>query len=250
MPTKKEVLAKLPPFNGEKILVTSLQSTKDIEREISNAHHKYTEDYDEIYPLFDTGDIYDTCRGLWQFCKYNLRYKAESGSSQSVRSPTAIVNGVNDVDCKHYSLFIGGVLDAIKENEGDDWDWCYRFASYNSDHGIEHVFIVVKNGNKEIWIDPVLSSFDERKKPTYFKDEQMSIYSISGVNNFFDGEIEVGNKKAESEFLIAVNLNLFSLRDLLLNNPAVTNGPVRQWFYNNGFDFNQLQRVLASKNNG
>lgn len=250
MPTRKEVLSKLPPFKGERILVTSLQSTKDIEREISAAHHKYTEEYDEIYPLFDTGDIYSTCRGLWEFCKYNLRYKAESGSSQTVRSPTAIVNGVNDVDCKHYSLFIGGVLDAIKENEGDAWSWCYRFASYNSDKGIEHVFIVVTDGNNEIWIDPVLSSFDERKKPTYFKDKQMSIYSIAGVNSLTDKTIEVGTEKAQSEFLIAVNLNLFSLRDLLLANPAVTNGPVRAWFSNNGFDFSQLERVLKSNHNG
>jgi len=59
--------------------------------------------------------------------------------------------------------------------EGYYFPFAYRFASYNAfSKMFGHVFIVVyPNTKHEIWIDPVLESFDDRTKtPYYYKDLQ------------------------------------------------------------------------------
>lgn len=245
MVSKQKVLSALPPFKNEYRLVTWRQDTKRLTKEIVSAHEQYETDYDLIYPLFDTGNIYNTCRGLWDFCKYNLTYTVEGEEEQSVKSPAAILTSGQKTDCKHYSLFIGGVLGAIKANENDPWDWCYRFAAYDSSKEIEHVFVVVKLGNTEIWVDPVLTGFNQKKVPTYFIDKQpanMALYSISGI--------EQGNGKTviaenpEYAFLIMVNSNVLSLKTLLNDNLEITDGTFRKWYVNQGFDFEHLKLVL------
>jgi hypothetical protein len=46
-----------------------------------------------------------------------------------------------------------------------------------------HVFVVAFPGtNREIWIDPVLSSFNEKKKYYFKTDRKMALVGISGVN--------------------------------------------------------------------
>lgn len=252
MVSKKEVLALLPPFKNEKKLVTWRQSTNALVNEIVKTHEKYETDYDLIYQLFDTGDIYDTCAGLWNFCKYNLKYTIEGEDEQTVKSPTAILQSGEKIDCKHYSLFIAGVLDAIKQNMGDGWDWCYRFASYNGTKHIEHVFVVVFDPvtKKEIWIDPVLSGFNQHKQPSYYIDKYMALYSISGITDLLDSDAvtaTVSKQNAFSNFLVLVNLNAMGYKTLLLNNPDITYGALRKYFIDNNFDFNQLLLILNSK---
>lgn len=173
--SKNKVLGYLPVFKNDIQLVTWKQSTSRIADEIIKTHDRYEAQYDEVYHFFDTGDLYTTCEELWNFCKYNLKYTIEGEEEQSVKSPAAILTAGQKVDCKHYSLFIAGVLDAMKYNEGDDWDVYYRFAGY-SGKSIEHVFVVVKDSDREIWIDPVLSSFNQRKQPVYYKDYKASVY--------------------------------------------------------------------------
>lgn len=245
MVSRQKVLSILPPFKNEYRLVTWRQNTKRLTKEIVKAHEDYETDYDLIYPLFDTGDIYQTCRGLWDFCKYNLTYTIESEDEQSVKSPASILTPGQKTDCKHYSLFIGGVIGAIKANESEPWDWCYRFAAYDSSKEIEHVFVVVKTGDNEIWIDPVLTGFNQKKRPTYFIDKQptnMALYSISGVDQGNGKVVTVDNP--EYAFLLMVNDNNFSLKTLLNDNPDVTNGTFRDWYVRQGFDFDHLKLVL------
>lgn len=252
MVSKSDVLTALPPFRNEFKLVTWRQSTNRLIKEILKAHETYISDYDKIYKMFDRIDINQTAGGLWDFCKYDLRYTAESDTEQTVRSPAAILQPNAQIDCKHYSLFIGGVLDAIKQNENDNWNWCYRFASYDSSKTIEHVFIVVKNKNKEIWVDPVLSSFNQHKQPSYYIDETpMPIYSISGVPGSGDSSasekmVTVGSKRAEIDFLVMVNKNVLSLKTLLNGNPEITYGSFKRWYEGKGFDFNQLKLILKA----
>lgn len=246
--SKSEVVKRLPAFKNEVRLVTWQQSTNRIVTEILNTHKEYCRQYDEVYYLFDKGDIYSTCKGIWNFCKDNLPYTIETEDEQSVKSPAAIMAAGQKIDCKHYSLFIGGVLDAMRYNEGDKWDWTYRFASYNRDKQIGHVFVVVQDGNKEIWIDPVLKSFDEHKKPTYYMDKKISgLYSISGTNAQTKATVTVTKRMAEQDFLKLVNMNCFGLKDIMNDNPDVTNGPVKQYFADQGFDFNQLGLILKAK---
>lgn len=246
-PTKNEVLKNLPVFKNEIKLVTWQQSTKRIATEILHTHELYQADYDNVYQLFDTGDIYTTCEGLWNFCKYNLKYTIEGEEEQSVKSPAAILTPGQKIDCKHYALFIGGILDAMRYNEGDCWDLFYRFASYSDSKQIEHVFVVVKDGNKEIWVDPVLTSFNQRKKPTYYMDRQIgALYSISGIGNDKPVTINVDKQMAMNDFLKLVNLNCFSLKTMLKDNMDITNGPVKDYFMQHGFDFNRLLRMIQA----
>jgi hypothetical protein len=248
MVSKAKVLALLPAFRNEVRLVTWKQSSKRILNEIVKAHEAYEGDYDKIYSLFDTGDIYVTSAGLFNFCKYNMPYTVEGEDEQSVKSPSAILTSGQKTDCKHYSLFIGGVIGAIKYNEGDTWDWCYRFASYNSTKEIEHVFVVVKDGNREIWIDPVLTSFNQKKQPTYFIDKQpenMALYSISGIGDINDtGTITVDKDNAEVSFLVMLNMNCFGLKTLFKDNPLITQGSFRAWYNGQGFDYDHFLRIL------
>ncbi len=244
MVSKSVVLSLLPVFQNKKELVSWRQSTNALMKKIIETHEEYESEYDLIYPLFDTGDIYSTCRSLWDFCKYELKYTAESEADQTVKSPAGILQPNEKIDCKHYSLFIGGVIGAIKDNEAEPWDWCYRFACYDGTKTVEHVFVVVKLPGQEIWIDPVLSSFDYHKKPSYFVDKKpMAVYKISGVSEPVKSAT-VGKRRAESDFLVLLNLNALSLKTLLQNNPAILNGSFKDWYITNGFDFDHLKVIL------
>lgn len=252
MVSKQKVLQALPSFKNDVRLVTWRQNTNRLVKEIVNAHEEYETHYDRIYQLFDLGEIYATAAGLFNFCKYNLQYVVESEDDQSVKSPAAIlVTGGND--CKHYSLFIGGVIGAIAFNENEPWTWCYRFASYNSAKDIEHVFVVVKKGGTEIWIDPVLSSFNQKKQPTYFIDKTPvnvaaghisgigALYSISGMSG---NKVTVDSDNANFAFLVMLNKNALGIKSLLVNNPDITNGAFKNWYILQGFDFNHFLRIL------
>src|SRR5882724_10990897 len=220
----KTIKDALPPFRNEKVLIKERQGTNDIINEILKTHNLYEADYDQIYGYFDTGDIYSTCRNIWEFLKYNLTYNAESDGEQSVKSPSAILHDGEKIDCKHYSLFSGGVLDAIKRNEGDSWQWFYRFVSYYPGEDVGHVFVVVNDGKEEIWVDPVLTSFDQRKK-YYSKIDRkpMSLVRISGIGTAQSAvpNVTVNKEVAWTSFLTGVNNNMFALKDLLKQNPAI-----------------------------
>jgi hypothetical protein len=256
MVSKNTIVKALPPFRNEKILIKQRQGTNDIINEIINTHNEYETDYDTIWQYFDTGDLKTTCKEIWDFLKYNLVYDAEAGEDQSVKSPAAILHPGEKVDCKHYALFAAGVLDAIIQNggyqENQNWRWFYRFASDKNDGSIGHVFVVAteptRGQTKEYFIDPVLSNFNQHKQWTRTQDEHiMALYKISGVNNPSPVTVEVDTQKAITSFLTMVNLDLFSLKELLLSDMSVFNGPVKNYFLQKGFNFDTLVNIL---NNG
>lgn len=180
------LLAKLTPFGNRTQLVVENQTTKDIIKNIIDAHKKYQLDYDRIASDFWKGSVRSTCEYLFSFLKNNVQYSIEPDTRQSVKSPAAIIStgkyktGGND--CKHYSLFQAGVLDALKR-KGHKIEWCYRFANYKlfstTPH---HVFIVVKINGKEYWCDPVLDYWNQKKGYINAIDKKMSLYSISGID--------------------------------------------------------------------
>lgn len=244
MLTKQKLRDILPVCDYRNTLVVRGQNDKDIIKEILKTHAEHQQDYDLIYSQFDTGDIYTTCKKLFDFLKHNLRYQAETEADQTVKSPGRILSPNEKIDCKHFSLFIGGVLDAIKRNRKVNWSWCYRFASYTNDPVAAHVFVVVTDKEGEIWVDPVLTYFDERKEPTYEIDKKpMALYKLSGINDKPE-TATVKKDQAEIAFLIMVNMNLFSLKELLLSNSNVTFGPLKRYFETNGFDFQNLLNML------
>jgi len=185
MMNKETILGKLTPYGRRRILLKNDQGVPDIMSAMLSAHEIYKGDYDKISKDFYTGNPIQTAKKVFQFLKKNITYKIESENNQRIMSPSAIISlGKND--CKNYALFIMGVLDSLKRKGLIKNKIYFRFASYKLlDEIPHHVFAVIEdNDGTEYFIDPVLSTFNERK--TYFhkidKSPKMPLYSISGTS--------------------------------------------------------------------
>ena len=256
----KETLLDILPVNDQVVLTEDRQNTADIRELILAKHKEYAPEYDLISHYFDTGNIVDTSRQIFQFLKDNVPYTKESGSYQTVKSPALLLldNSGNDdfdrVDCKNYASFIAGIIDSIKRHEiknhiPSNWNWTFRFASYDvNDPEPGHVFVVVKIDDKELWIDPVFMNFNGGDMHEWELDEKPSIgglYSISGPKQIPQvGTVTVNKQVAWTSFLFFVNQNIFSVRDLLTRHPQVTTTALQQYCAQNGFDYNQLIRFI------
>jgi hypothetical protein len=173
IPTKSDALKKLGnfPTPSTKVRVED-QDVSDIMTWMAKWHKECTHNYDVLFPMFDAdGSWYDVGQRIFDFCKESMRYEIESVQWQYASSPmTLLRNGY--CDCKGYALFIGGVIDAMKR-AGEPVSWCFRFASYNILNSLPgHVFVVLFPGKNEIWIDPVLDTYDSKvPRPSYTTDK-------------------------------------------------------------------------------
>lgn len=189
MHMRDQLLSLLPPYLGtETVIVAGDQEIEDIMREVISAHKVYVGDYDFIAHLYVDVPADSLPRQLFDFCKKNIAYLIESDRLQTTRSPASIL-AIGSGDCKHYASFIGGVLDAVNRRVGYRlYDWFFRFASYSNDEVPEHVFVVIKQHSREIWVDPVLKSFNSRNPyPRFWIDgfvnkKGMSLKRIAGVD--------------------------------------------------------------------
>lgn len=151
------------------------QSTGDIIDAICTAHKRHAQEYSRISSFFNAGTPREVGRKIFNFLKNNVRYVIEPGSKQTVKSPAAIL-ATGYGDCKHYSLFAGGVLQSL------GIPFAYRFASYREyDKQPQHVFVVINPGKNEIWLDPVVGQYDYKKPYKHATDRKMALYSISGM---------------------------------------------------------------------
>lgn len=186
MVAKNTLLDVLPPFTHSQVIIEKKQNTHDIVKEVINAHKFFSHDYDFICCFFDAPTKLRICKNLFDFCKSNILYEIEPESNQTTKSPAAILE-MGYGDCKHYAGFIGGVLSALNRNYEKNIDWCYTFASYSIlDNEVQHVFVTVRIGEKEIWIDPVLCCFDTRNHiPVLRIDKNVNDFSmltrVSGI---------------------------------------------------------------------
>jgi hypothetical protein len=163
MVSRDFLLRTLPPFNNISQLINNNQEVHDIIKEVVEAHKYFSKDYDLIYQYFDGGTIKEICKRLFDFLKNNINYQVETEDYQTTKSPAATL-ATMEGDCKHYAGFIAGVLSAIVRNTNRKINWYYRFGSYSMyNDQMEHVFVVVNDRGKEIWIDPVLKYFDSRE---------------------------------------------------------------------------------------
>lgn len=187
MVTRSQILGMLPPYQDKWRLLEQDQSTQDIVDWILKCHQLFKSDYDRISEQFLGKDCRQTVQNVFRFLKQNVPYYIEGTEDQTVRPPASIV--AVPIDCKNYALFINGVLDSLRRKGLLNCQLAYRFANYNWWNGKEakHVFAVVNPGTKnELWVDPVLESFDQRKNPHYYKDKlikPMALYMVSGVDN-------------------------------------------------------------------
>lgn len=176
-------------YHNKKVLISSNQSTADIIEAIRKHHNLYKKEYDKSALNFWQGNAESTAHSLFDFLKKNIQYKVEPKDEQTVKSPAAILHhGYGD--CKHYASFIAGVVDALKR-KGYPIDVVYRYASYKPGKDPHHVFaVVLDDSGREYWVDPVLPTFNNRKKYIKAIDKSAGIagigdlYSISGVDAF------------------------------------------------------------------
>jgi hypothetical protein len=224
MVSKSAVLKKLAPFKNYKKVVSSDQTVTDIIDGIVNTHYQWKDEYDKISNYFVGESEIETARNIWNFLKSNVPYYIESTSNQTLRSPSAIV--AMPGDCKSYALFANGVLDSLNRKGIFQVPLAFRFAGYkDSSREPQHVFAVMYPGTKnEIWIDPVLSRFNEKRQPSFYKDKKikMALIALSGVG------YTSTDKRAEME---AYRDKLVRDRDRLLQAGVITPGSSKELQY-------------------
>lgn len=217
------VLSSLPGYKGNTQLIKRQQTVRHIIREILAAHKEFAPHYDHIAKQFDRATLKQTADAIFQFLKRNVKYDMEPEARQTIKSPAAILSHGHG-DCKHYASFAGGVLDALNR-AGKNINWKYRFASYSLFNAEpEHVFVVINDRGKEIWIDPTPGA--DKATPVWKIDKKikagktMALYKISGL-----GEVSVNSLLVEDYFDsadYAANPALFDAIALLMQYGVIT----------------------------
>jgi hypothetical protein len=280
LPSKNFIVSKLGKYKGEKKVILYDQKANDIINELCKNHNINKSEYDKISRYFYHNDLVLTAKHLFDFCKKNINYVIERGTDQTLRSPGAIlING--NADCKQYSQFIGGILDSINRLY-QPVNWVYRFAAYNGNEEVQHVFVVMKYNNLEYWIDPVLNYFNEKKEYNFKKDKKMSLYQVSGINDNNEeigswlsdrfkhtwvernvinkvriNDISINNVKnfvvkvatfpARQAFLAIVSINAFDLGKSIAKGILKDRAKIKKFWENVGGDFAALLRAVNNQ---
>ena len=271
------ILGKLSPYGGRKNMIVKDQQVPDIITAMLNAHKIYANEYDKICMDFWTGNDITTAKKIFGFLKKNIKYVVDSEKNQQIMSPSSIIS-IGKNDCKNYSLFIMGTLDALRRKGLLKNDICYRFASYKLfDSMPHHVFAVMKTSDgDEIFIDPVLPNFNERKTYYYHIDKKpnMPLYSISGTGSqvgLFKSKkktaaapvttttttttaaapkvkkkivLKIALAPARGAFLLLVGLNFLGLATKLKNAFDQHAGKTQDWWLGLGGNPNELLRKV------
>lgn len=99
-------------------------------------------------------DIKSLLYDVWRLLRHDVRYKPDDGH-QKIKSPAQLIKD-RVGDCKSYSVFIASVL----QNLGIPY--VYRYADYDWDNDVNHVYIVAyPNNSAPIIIDAVHTAFNE-----------------------------------------------------------------------------------------
>lgn len=157
-------MADMP--DAPEIVLVEKQVVPDIMRYMPWKLERSEAYYDRIWMFFDAGTVEEVGEGVFDFLKDQIAYLEEDDDAQVLSTPKEMLER-GDCDCKGYALFVAGVVDGINRNSGrPEIPFCFRFVpSKILGTKIGHVFVVLDPGGKEVWVDPVLGSFDE--KPFY-----------------------------------------------------------------------------------
>jgi hypothetical protein len=187
MISKRMVLQKLEPFTNFKKVLIEDQNTSDIIQGILDNHNNYEKEYDKISEMFIGDNEVETAKNVFKFLKDNVPYYVEPIEKQTLRSPSAIISIKEGADCKSYASFINGIMSSLNRKGIFKVPLAYRFASYRYDtREPQHVFSVLYPSTKnEVWVDPVLNKFDQRKEPVFIKDKKikMALIAMSGTSS-------------------------------------------------------------------
>lgn len=260
---------KLPPYQGTKHILVYNQSVGDIMQGILATHQQHKLAYDKISSSFLKSTPYQTGKCIWDFLKKNTYYVVESDNKQTLRSPSAILylgsNPKIGLDCKSYSLFIGGILDSLNR-KGANINWTYRFASYKPfDNLPHHVFVVINpNTSNEIWVDDVLPSYNLHKSYNYKIDQKpMALISMAGIGRMSKSsakksiinKIKKGGKllikfnpgtiTARNSFLLLLKLNVLNLSRKLYKVQRKDPKKLKQFWEKIGGDYRKLALAIG-----
>lgn len=105
----------------------------------------------------------ETLNNIWNFVYQHIQYVPDSSVMEQVRRPLrTLYDQKGDCDC--YATLIGSIL----TNLGIPFS--LRIAKYNGRSYFQHVYVVVKDGGKELVVDPVVDKCFYEKKPSEKKD--------------------------------------------------------------------------------
>ena len=184
-----DVYKRLAPSTNTNKLSVVNQSTNDIINQVLSQHIVNSKEAKKIADLFDGGNLYKTCKNIWNFLKYEIPYKVEPSDKQTTKTLSRMLfdaaNGSGN-DCKHYAGFTGAILDALGYK-----NWSYRFAGYSKYISVPtHVYCVANDGDGNIYIDAVINGFDLEKPYVLNIDKKinnMSLYKLSGIEDQYIG---------------------------------------------------------------
>jgi hypothetical protein len=180
----QELLDEMEDLPDEpKVLLVDKQVVSDIIRRMPWKVDKSRDYYDRICVFFESDTVEGVGEGIFDFLKSEVGYVEEDDEGQWLSNPkTMLERGV--CDCKGYSLFIAGVVDGLNRNSGQQpIRWCFRFVpSELLGTKIGHVFVVLDPGGQEVWVDPVLNTFN--RKPFYAVQKDVYVrqgQTVSGL---------------------------------------------------------------------
>jgi hypothetical protein len=253
------ILSQLPPYEARIVTLAKNQDTGDIVANMLKYHKLYRADYDKISGQFLAPTPRKTLRNVFDFLKTNVAYKIEPETRQTLKSPAAIVatGRTTGSDCKNYALFIAGVAESLTRTGKQRIPIAYRFASYKwYDENPQHVFAVAfPDTAREIWIDPVLPEFDQRKQYNHSTDKKMALVGISGTpdqiggikdlfRNVKNAVLTVAAAPSRAAFLTAVSLNVLKVAEKLRQAQIKHPADLQKWWQNLGGNYSKLVEVI------
>ena len=255
------ILSQLPPYRAKVVTLARHQDTDDIVQNMLRYHKMYRADYDQISGQFLAATPRKTLKNIYDFLKESVKYRIEPETRQTLKSPAAIVatGRTTGSDCKNYALFICGVAESLTRTGKQKIPCAYRFASYKwYDEQPQHVFAVAfPDTDREIWIDPVLPEFDQRKTYNHATDKKMSLVGISGTGNggqvagikdifrnVKNAVLTVAAAPSRAAFLTAVSLNVLKVAEKLRQADIKYPADLQKWWQNLGGNYTKLREVI------
>lgn len=179
---------------GKRELIKQFHNTKDIVNAVIEQHGLNKAAAAKLAKYFEGPSVYKIAQKLWGWAHTHLNYVAEP-DTQTVKSLQKILADsltAKGNDCKHFSGFIGSILDVL------DIPFVYRFVAFNG-NTVTHVYPVIKLPGREIILDACLPYFDSEKAHSYkidytVKKKDMPLYRVSGVNGPLLDRIRAGIK--------------------------------------------------------
>lgn len=145
----------IPKPNFKNRFIIDRQNTNDIAGLLIRGIRESLPQAEKSKNVFKGKTTKETLMRLWDFLKYNVRYKAEPIQNQTIKSLARIYQDKNKGnDCKHFTSFVA--IYCIKHKI----PVMLRLVSFkDNDPTPTHIYPVALVGGKEIPVDAVIDKF-------------------------------------------------------------------------------------------